>query len=255
MDRKPIFDAVRKLLGRAFRQSEVAALDAAIDAASAAAGAFDATDRLGALSEQYESGGRGPGTVSSGAGDPGGVSYGTYQLASKTGTAAAFMQAEGKPWAADFAGARPASAGFTATWKAVARRDPQAFGAAQHAFIRRTHYQPAVEAVRRDTGLDLDTRHAAVRDATWSVAVQHGRAARILVDAVTAADAALARDDADFDRALLGAIYDARTAYVLGVAAKSAAGARRTLEGITRSRYPEERRAALAMLDRPTARA
>ena len=32
MYRKPLFDAVRKLLGRAFRQSEVDALDAAIEA-------------------------------------------------------------------------------------------------------------------------------------------------------------------------------------------------------------------------------
>jgi hypothetical protein len=42
--------------------------------------------RIGAIAERFESGGRGPGTVSSGAGDPGGISYGTYQLASRTGT-------------------------------------------------------------------------------------------------------------------------------------------------------------------------
>ena len=35
MNRKPIFDAVRKMLGRGFRQSEVSALDAALDAAFA----------------------------------------------------------------------------------------------------------------------------------------------------------------------------------------------------------------------------
>ena len=33
MDRKPIFDAVRRLLGRGFQPSEVAALDAALDSA------------------------------------------------------------------------------------------------------------------------------------------------------------------------------------------------------------------------------
>jgi lysozyme len=33
MDRKPIFDVVRRLLGRGFRQAEIVALDAAIDAA------------------------------------------------------------------------------------------------------------------------------------------------------------------------------------------------------------------------------
>jgi len=33
MERKAIFDAVRRLLGRGFRPAEVAALDAAIDSA------------------------------------------------------------------------------------------------------------------------------------------------------------------------------------------------------------------------------
>ncbi|CCH48492.1 protein of unknown function [Pseudodesulfovibrio piezophilus C1TLV30] len=38
---------------------------------------------LGKLSEKYETGGRGAGTVSTGKGDPGGVSYGLYQMTSK----------------------------------------------------------------------------------------------------------------------------------------------------------------------------
>ncbi|HFP9633493.1 TPA: hypothetical protein ACHOQV_005292, partial [Escherichia coli] len=41
---------------------------------------------LGKTSERYESGGRGPGVISSGKGDHGGVSYGMYQLSSKMGT-------------------------------------------------------------------------------------------------------------------------------------------------------------------------
>ena len=36
MNRKPLFDTIRKILGRGFRQSEVDRLDAAIDAVSAA---------------------------------------------------------------------------------------------------------------------------------------------------------------------------------------------------------------------------
>jgi len=249
MNRKPIFDAVRKLLGRTFRQSEVDLLDRAIDAALGKGKGGVPCERLGALSERFESGGRGPGTVSSGAGDPGGVSYGIYQLASRTGTVAVFLRAEGKPWADDFAGTRPGDAAFSAAWKAVARRDADAFAAAQHAFIRRTHYQPAVDSVLRETGLDLDGRHPAVRDATWSVAVQHGRAAQVLADAVRRADATCARGDAAYDAALVEAIYDVRTDYVLGIAARSNAMARRTLEAMTRTRYPEERSAALAMFE------
>jgi len=247
MNRKPIFDAIRALIGRGFSQAEVARIDRAIDAALDDAPAPQADHRLGALSERFESGGRGPGAVSSGRGDPGGVSYGTYQLASKVGAVAAFVAHEGKPWRAEFGAAAPGSAAFSAAWQAIAAREPDAFADAQHGFIRRTHYQPAVDAVARRTGLDLDARHPAVRDAVWSVSVQHGGAAGILSDAVARADAAPGRDDPGYDRALVEAIYAVRTDYVRGVAGRSSGGARATLESVVRNRYPAELSAALAM--------
>lgn len=250
MNKKLIFDAVRDLLGRGFTQAEVDLLDAAIDRAGGAP-----LPRLGALSERFESGGRGPGAVSSGEGDPGGVSYGIWQLSSRAGTAAAFVAAEGARWRAEFAGAAPGSPGFTAAWRKIAESEPDAFVEAQHAFIERTHYRPAVATVQQRTGLDLDARHAAVRDASWSVAVQHGGAAAILADAVTGTDAARERDEPGYDRALVEAIYAVRSAYVLRLAARagpdSAQG--RTLQSVVRSRYPAELAAALAMIDAPAA--
>ncbi|WP_254514961.1 hypothetical protein [Novosphingobium sp. G106] len=250
MNKKLIFDAVRDLLGRGFTQAEVDLLDAAIDRAGKTA-----QPRLGALSERFESGGRGPGVVSSGKGDPGGVSYGIWQLSSRAGTAAAFVAAEGGRWRAEFAGTAPGSPAFSTAWRAIAEREPEAFAEAQHAFIERTHYRPAVAAVRQRTGLDLDRRHPAVRDASWSVAVQHGGAAGILADAVTSTDASGQRADRGYDRALVEAIYASRTAYVLRVAARagldSAQG--RVLQSVACSRYPVELAAALAMFDAPTA--
>ena len=255
-DRKPVFDAVRRLLGRSLAPSEISALDAAFDAASAprdAAGrnpdAPPAPHRLGQLSERFESGGAGCGTVSSGAGDPGGASYGIWQLSSRAGTAAAFVAGEGARWRGHFAGTAPGSSGFTAAWKAIAAREPAAFAKAQHAFIERTHYFPTLAAVAKDTGLDIDSRHPAVRDACWSVAVQHGGAARILIAAVTTADGMRPRGDARYDRILVEAIYAERSRYVRAVAAKLAdPGERRTLETVTTTRYPAELTAALAML-------
>lgn len=243
MNRKLIFDTVRSLLGRGFRREEVDLLDRAIDRALA-----DSPPRLGALSERFESGGRGPGTVSPGAGDPGGVSYGIWQLSSRTGTVAAFLAAEGARWSAEFGRARPGSAEFTAAWQAIAEREAEAFAEAQQTFIERSHYRPAVAAVLRQTGLDLDGGPAALRDAAWSVAVQHGAAGRILAAAVAAADADLPRGDPGYDRRLVEAIYAERTAYVQRVAARSSAPVRRMLEGIVRNRYPAERAAALRML-------
>ncbi|WP_295438823.1 hypothetical protein [uncultured Thiodictyon sp.] len=268
MNRKPIFDAVRVLLGRSFEPAEVEALDRACDRAEAAVAPAEpsvpkpvakppqgsasgsSAHRLGALSEEFESGGRGPGTVSGGQNDPGGVSYGVYQLASKAGTAAAFVKAEGKPWATEFGAHKPGTPGFSTAWKAIAAREPDRFRDAQHAFIERTHYRRVVAAVADRKGLDLDGRHAAVRDAVWSVAVQHGGAANILIDAIDAMDRDLARGAAGYDRKLIKEIYQARTAYVLAVAKnKNSQGERDQLISITKNRYPKELAKALAMYD------
>jgi len=205
--------------------------------------------KLGSLSEIYESGGRGPGTVSSGLRDPGGVSYGTYQLASKTGAVADFLRGEGVRWSREFLGRAPGTAAFSAAWRKLAAREAETFADAQHAFIERTHYRPVVSAVRQQTGLDLDARARSVRDAAWSCAVQHGRAAMVLGKAVTAADRTAPRTSAGYDRTLLEAIYAVRGDYVRGLAATAAPGVRRTMQDIAARRYPAELRAALAMLD------
>ena len=267
MYRKPIFDAVRIMLNRGFTKDEVEVLDRACDLAEAAVDAPSSPPpklrpakpdaplappmhRLGSLSEEFESGGRGPGTVSSGVGDPGGVSYGTYQLASKTGTCAVFVKTEGKPWAAKFARNAPGTAAFSTAWKAIAAADGEAFGNAQHAFIERTLYRPVVNVVNDRKGVDLDRRGEAVRDVAWSCAVQHGRAANILIDAIDAVERDTDRSDPNYDRKLVEAIYKARIAYVLAVAAnpKLPQAQRNQLISITQKRYPSELEKARAML-------
>ncbi|MCX7282684.1 MAG: hypothetical protein NTX28_01345 [Novosphingobium sp.] len=280
MNRKPIFDAVRTMVGGSLTQAQVDTLNLAFDLAEAGPGLPEAkparpvvvpvapaapapapvaappAHRLGALSQKYESGNGGPGTVSSGSGDPGGVSYGTYQLSSAAGTLDAFVKAEGKPWADKLAVGKGGTAAFSAAWKQIAKDMPEAFGAAQHAFIERTHYRPAVASVIAARHLDLDSRHDAVRDATWSVAVQHARAVIILTEAINACDLACARTDPAYDRKLVESIYKRRTDYVLGVAAnpKLKKAEQDQLISITKNRYPAELAQALAMIDaRPAA--
>ncbi|MEA3000869.1 MAG: hypothetical protein QOK17_2702 [Sphingomonadales bacterium] len=140
--------------------------------------------QLGKLSEKFESGGRGPGTVSGGVGDAGGVSYGTYQLASKLKRPEEFLASEGARWAAEFKGARSGTPAFSAVWKAIAAREGPAFNSAQHAYIKRTHYDVQIDRVRAATGVDLDRRCDAIRDAVWSTAVQHGPTCNIVVRAM-----------------------------------------------------------------------
>ena len=198
---------------------------------------------LGGLSEKYETGGRGPGTVSTGKGDPGGVSYGSYQLASKTGTVQAFLRHEGAPWAAEFKGMDPtvSRGAFETQWKAIAARDPKGFAAAQHAFIQRTHYEPVVKHALGTTGLDISQRSPAVQDAVWSVSVQHGKAKALIERAVRSVTQPASSPD--YDRALVKAIYAERTRYVSGLALPE-----KTKESLL-NRYENELADALRMLD------
>lgn len=174
--------------------------------------ANDDAHRLGQLSVQYETGGRGPGTVSTGQGDPGGVSYGSYQLATNRNRPQEFLANEGAAWASEFGGAAPGTQAFSATWREIAAREPQAFGDAQHAFIERTHYDVQADRVQTLTGLDVSTRSHAVQDAVWSTAVQHGPETNAIRNAVRNVEAqGVSPDDGvAYDRALIDAIYTER---------------------------------------------
>lgn len=254
MNRKPIFDAVRRLLQRGFTPDEVRALDLACDSAETQARQHGpAGHKLGALSAQFETGGRGPGTVSAGTHDPGGPSYGTYQFASKTGTCARFLKQEGSLWAGRFGLHKPGQPAFGAIWKAIAAEDPDRFEEAQRLFIERTHYRPVVRAVMAATGLDIDTRSGAVRDVVWSCAVQHGGAARVIARAIAAADIRLSRADRSYDAALIEETYRERAAYVSALAQRATvpAAQQRQLLSLVRNRYPVELAAAQAMLAAP----
>ncbi len=143
----------------------------------------DATERsrvilaewaLGSIASKYESGGRGPGTVSTGQGDAGGVSYGTYQLSSR--------QPNGKPgtvyeylaqsrFSSEFDGLTAGTEGFTDKWRQLAASEP-AFGREQHKFINDSHYGVVMANLERK-GIDLTARGPAVQEAIISTATQY----------------------------------------------------------------------------------
>jgi len=165
-------------------------------------------DELGKLSAKYETGGRGPGTVSSGAGDPGGVSYGSYQMASKMGVPTRFVTQQGFPWLQDFANLVAGTPQFTAVWKRIATAETDAFQAAQHAYIKKTHYDLLCAKILSDDSLDINTRSRAVQDAVWSTAVQHGPGTPIVHRACV--NVACAQTDPNYDEQLIRAIYAER---------------------------------------------
>lgn len=137
--------------------------------------------QLGWVSERFESGNRGVGTISTGRGDRGGVSYGKHQLATNTGTMAEFLR-----WApeygAQFAGLTPGTPEFNAKYRQVVERDEQGFGAAQRRFMIATHYEPEMAKLKA-AGFDLSGRGASVREAVFSTATQFGGDASKLIAA------------------------------------------------------------------------
>jgi len=166
------------------------------------------TEELGSLSAKYETGGRGPGTVSTGSGDPGGVSYGSYQMATKTGTVAQFVNQPNFPWSQNFAGLAPGTAQFTAVWKQIATSAPAAFQDAQHDFIKRTHYDPLVAKIQAQDSLNVNTRSFALQNVVWSTAVQFGGGNEVVHRAL--ANVTLPQSDPGYDAAVIRAIYAER---------------------------------------------
>jgi hypothetical protein len=178
--------------------------------ASASAGALGAAiaEELGILSAKYETGGRGPGTVSSGAGDPGGVSYGSYQMATKTGTAKRFVTQSSFPWLQDFQNLTPGTPDFSACWKRIATNQTDAFQKCQHEFIKKTHYDLLVAKILNEDSVDINTRSNALQNVVWSTAVQHGPGTPIVHRAC--ATLSSNKSDPKYDEQLIRAIYAER---------------------------------------------
>lgn len=165
---------------------------------------------VGSVSAKYESGRQGVHTVSSGSGDPGGVSYGTYQLASKTGTMQTFLNSsDGKKYREMFSGTTPGSAAFNNIYAQIANKDPVGFNAAQHNFIKRTHYDPVAKIA---SGMGVKVSDRAIQEALWSQSVQHGRKGNKKI-----IQGALDKADPNDVPAFLRALYNSRSNYINGL--------------------------------------
>jgi hypothetical protein len=231
-------------------------LGAAVGAAAGAvAGALLGTgtaEKLGELSRKFEVGKRGCETISTGIGDAGGASYGLYQMTSvQGGTVGAFVTEASFPFRARFAGLTPGTPAFNDAWRNLAAEEPAAFASTQHDYIRRTHYDPVVKGVLKTTGLDVEARSAALRDAVWSTAVQHGPKNDIVRRcAASLLGTGMLKDSGDkaFDRALIEAIYAERGRKdENGVLVHFSRNSRQVQAGVA-ARFPRECKDALAML-------
>ena len=157
---------------------------------------------LGVISAKEESGGKGAGTVSTGKGDKGGVSYGTYQFASEGGeksSVAKFVKSAG--YEKEFTGMVPGSKEFSDKWKQIASTDPE-FAKKQHEYIGKTHYAPQVEKLSK-AGIDVSKRGRGVQEAVWSTAVQYGAGTSVIERALKGKDVS-SMSDAEMIAAIQG---------------------------------------------------
>lgn len=145
---------------------------------------------LGQTSKLFESGKGGAGTVSTGKGDLGGASYGTYQMSSKAGTLQKFL--DSSPYGAQFAGLQPGSKEFNDKWKSVASTD-KGFGDAQHDFIKTNNFDPQMAKLSK-SGIDLSGRGSAVQDAVWSTSTQFGGNTSLIQKALKGKDVSKMND-------------------------------------------------------------
>lgn len=199
---------------------------------------FQYTD-IGSVSGWFESKNR-PATVSSGVGDYGGVSYGTWQLASRNGRVQEYLRTS--KYRNEFAGMAINSPEFKAKWQEIGMRDPEGFQKDQEAFIRRTHYD-IVERNLRGIGLDLSKRSDALKAAVFSTAVHYGPAgaSRSITNAIFKAglDPKTASDEE-----IINAIYDYKMMTVDQKFPSSSASVR---EGI-RKRFAQEKGMVMSLL-------
>lgn len=211
-------------------------------AAGAAAVGYKGLESLGGLgsvSAMFESGKGGVGTISTGAGDHGGQSYGAHQLSSKSGTMAKFLRSEqGAKYADQFAGLTPGTPAFNAAYKNVVGNDSKGFEEAQSGFMKATHYDPAARKLADDTGLDVSKRSRAVQEMVYSTSTQYGGNSSVMAkalqgkDANSMSDADIISAVQDYKRDNVGTNFKSSSAKVQASVAQRAENEKKTLQKI-----------------------
>ena len=142
-----------------------------------------ARENFGFLSRRFESGGA-LATISGGTGDPGGVSFGPYQLSSKKGSVKNFVEHIKKHYDQnsplweltrhnDWTNG---NGKFASTWKALANSNPEELGKANREFVRPRYFnEPLQRLSQQNPKLAQRIEESpALQELFFSVSIQHG---------------------------------------------------------------------------------
>nr|DAF97714.1 MAG TPA: chitosanase [Myoviridae sp. ctYA416] len=168
---------------------------------------------IGELSAKYESNG-GPGTISDGYGDPGGKSYGTYQLSSNAGSLEEFVEwliDNGYWFGNELNKYYLTSPEFDSAWEWLANSaNAQDFADAQHKYAIYAYYDPAVRSLRT-AGFNIENHNDVMKDVVFSRSIQYGPG--LIVEMFEEAVGYMGYpnlsyiDDAKFDYDLIVSVY------------------------------------------------
>ena len=135
---------------------------------------------IGVLSAKYEASGN-PGTISDGAGDLGGASYGAFQFNSADDIVTAFLDwvidNEEEPlrnYAVVLKDLGVYTASFDAKWRELASVDPEGFSKLQSDYAAQMYFVPAAEALMEEYGLVATERSKTLQAVILSRAIHYG---------------------------------------------------------------------------------
>jgi len=133
------------------------------------------TYHIADLSEKYETSGKGPGYISSGSkwGDPGGDSYGSYQIETKKGTMQEYLNYNDR-FSSQLKGLKINSAIFVNKWMDLANKFPEDFQQSQFDFLcsKSGGYNDAIKHAKK---LGWLSESFALQSAIFSTSNQSGK--------------------------------------------------------------------------------
>lgn len=136
------------------------------------------TDHIGYYVAEFESGDKGPAMISSGKGDAGGVSFGTYQLASykqSVTTKGDLPKFWNKYYASQYPGVSPGdNAAFKSAWTSAVNANPTQFQQNEVSFMYDAYYRPIRNDLISSIGLDPDTQSRGFQELCWAMSIQFG---------------------------------------------------------------------------------
>lgn len=120
---------------------------------------YNSNGRIGFISGKYESGGYNGGSISSGRGDHGGISYGVPQFSTTTGSADSFvawLKKSNPQMGQAFGNSRAGTTEFSNAWKKVYSDFGDKFSDVQSQYAYDNFAKPLADLAKQKTGIDYN---------------------------------------------------------------------------------------------------